>query len=287
MSHSFQTILSPIDFDENSLAALRIAGEFARIANARLFVLHVLKPATSTSARVQLDNSVAQEKIATDRLAAICRERFGDLQCLPLARTGEPAICIIRAAQEVKANLIVIATHASHRTPRPFPGSVTERVIRESICPVVTVRPSPNGDPDAVATHMTVCPTTVSIDTTVAHLRQRIIEERVRWLPVVDGSEVIGIVTDRDITFADASAETTVASLMSREVLTVSPRTSIQEAARELYESEVEALPVVEEGKLVGVITRSDILKVFAGIEAETHSGPRRVLVQRGKRPPR
>lgn len=78
-------------------------------------------------------------------------------------------------------------------------------------------------------------------------------------------SEVVGIVTDRDIASCYASAETTVGAMMTREVITISPRTSLQEAARQLLECDVDGLPVVDNRKLVGVITRSDYPKSVRG----------------------
>ena len=281
MRNSFQNILSPVDFDENSLAALRTAGELARLAKARLFVLHVVTPPPSAKASTQLDESIAQEEVAKERLAAICRERVPDLPYEVLTRTRAPAICIIRAGEELNADLIVIAAHASRRKPRAFPESVAERIIRESTCPVVTVRPGTSGDPDAVGTHMTAVPATISPDLTIEHVRQLMTHDRVRWLPVVENHHVVGIISDRDVLSSNQTSETTVGALMSREVVSVSPRTSIQEAARRLVECEVDGLPVLEDGKLAGVITRSDILKAFADVDTAPPSGPRRVLLRK------
>jgi CBS domain-containing protein len=278
MAGLFRTILSPIDFDANSLRALDTAAELARLAGATVVVLHVLTPGSSAPTPAQLDALVEQERIAKERLAGICSGRLGDIPYEIVTRTGDPAICIIRAEEELNVDLVVIATHASRKRPRPFPGSVAERIIRESICPVVTVRPSAVGDPDAVGTHMTSPSTTISIDTTIARVQQMMAEDRLKWFPVITGSEVVGIVTDRDIASCYAAAETTVGAMMTREVITVSPRTSLQEAARLLLECDIDGLPVVDKGKLVGVITRSDILKVFADVEEKPHLGPRRVL---------
>jgi len=280
MSGLFRTILSPIDFDANSLRALDTAAELARLARATVVVLHVLAPSSSTPTSTQVDEFVAQERMAGERLAGICGDRLPGVPYEVVTRTGDPAICIIRAAEELKADLVVIATHASRNKPKPFPGSVAERIIRESACPVVTVRPTASGDPDAVGTHMTATPTTITIDTTVARVQQMMAEDRLRWFPVVTGSEVVGIVTDRDIASCYAAAETSVGAMMTREVIAVSPRTSIQEAARQLLECDVDGLPVVDNRKLVGVITRSDILKVFADVEPSTQT-PRRVFVRR------
>lgn len=264
MSQSFRTILSPVGFDENSLKALQTAGELARLAGATVFVLHVIAPSLG---HVPVDASVAKERATKERLMGVCHDLLGNLRYEALTRTGDPAIAIIRAEEELHADLVVIATHASHQKPRTFPGSVAERVVRESICPVVTVRPSASGDPDAVGTHMTPAPLTTSPDTTVARVQQMMARDRCRWLPVLESGELVGIVTDRDIAFSDTTPDTTIGLLMTREVTAVSPRTSLQEAARLLLECDVDGLPVLDNGKLVGIITRSDILKVFAEVE--------------------
>lgn len=266
MAQPFRTILSPVDFDENSLQALRTAGDLARLGGGTVFVLHVLAPASAGPSQSRVDASVAAEQAARERLAALCADCLTDLRHEILTRTGDPAIGIIRSEEEVGADLVVIATHASRGKPRAFPGSVAERVIRESICPVVTVRPSASGDPDAVGTHMTPAPLTISADTPVVRVGQMMTQAHLRWLPVVEAGEVVGIVTDRDIATSDVTPDTTAGLLMTREVVAVAPRTSLQEAARILLECEIEGLPVVENGKLIGVISRSDILKVFAGV---------------------
>jgi acetoin utilization protein AcuB len=130
----------------------------------------------------------------------------------------------------------------------------------------LTVRPIAAGDPDAVGVHMTPRPVTTSPDATVAQVRQMMARDRLRCIPVLQNDKLVGIVTNRDIAFSDATPTSTVALLMTRDVVTVGPGTSIQEAARLLVECEVNALPVVEDEKLLGIITRSDILKVFAGM---------------------
>lgn len=267
MPRSFRTILSPVEFEENSLQALELAGEIAAITGATVFALHVLMPPSGVLTQTQLDSAVAEEQTVKERLLGVCRDRLGAVRYEALARTGDPAIAIIRTEEELNSDLVVIATHAFHRKPRPFPGSVAARVIRESVCPVITLRPNASGDPDAVGTHMTPVPLAISPDTNIAHARDLMTQNRVRFLPVLKGEEIVGVVTDRDIAFSDATLDTTVGLLMTREVITVSPTTSVQEAARLLFECEVDGLPVVDKGKLVGVITRSDLLKVFAGVE--------------------
>lgn len=267
MPQSFRTILSAVDFDENSMAAMETAAEIARLAGASVHVLHVLTVAGTPTSR-EIDKLPANEAASKERLEGFCAKPLAGIAHEVHIRTGDAAIAIIRAAEELKADLIVIAVHASRGDPRPFAGSVAERVVREATCPVVTVRPRASGDPEAVGSHMTAAPLTASPGMTVARVRLIMIEGHVRSIPVVEEGKLVGMVTDRDIAFSDSTPDTTVGILMTREVIGVSPRSSIQEAARVLLECEVEGLPVIEDGKLVGIITRSDILKTFAGVES-------------------
>lgn len=263
---TFGTILSAVDFDENSMAAMETAAEIARLASGTVHVLHVLTVGSTPSPQ-QIDKLAANEGAAKERLEGFCAKPLAALAHEVHIRSGDPAVAIIRTAEELAADLIVIAVHASRRLPRPFAGSVAERVVREATCPVITVRPHASGDPEAVGSHMTAAPLTASPGMTVARARLMMTEGRVRSIPVVEDGKLVGMVTDRDIAFSDPTPDTTVGLLMTRDVIGVSPRSSIQEAARVLLECEIEGLPVVEDGKLVGIITGSDILKTFAGVE--------------------
>lgn len=98
--------------------------------------------------------------------------------------------------------------------------------------------------------------------------------ERIRHLPVVDEQrKLVGLVTHRDIVQAQASflarplgkdlaeeLSVPVSKIMQTRVLTVTPGTSIVEAARMLVEHKYGCLPVVEDGRLVGIVTESDFL---------------------------
>lgn len=115
---------------------------------------------------------------------------------------------------------------------------------------------------------------TVKLLDTIRTARQLMAEHRINQLPVVKGDKLVGIVTDRDIRdaypssmqshrgqavdeFADSH---TVEEVMTFNVTSVSPDTSLKEAAALLRRHRIGALPVVEKGKLVGILTRSDVL---------------------------
>ncbi len=83
-------------------------------------------------------------------------------------------------------------------------------------------------------------------------------------LPVLDQQELVGIITDRDITIratADGASpdEVTVGQIMSHSVETVSPDTLLDEATRRMAELQIRRLPVVENGKLIGMLSLGDI----------------------------
>ena len=104
--------------------------------------------------------------------------------------------------------------------------------------------------------------------------RQLMAKHRVNQLPVLEGDKVVGIVTDRDIRDAyptsmainrgeaiDRFADSiTVEEVMSHNVFTVQPETSLATAVAILRRQRIGSLPVVKRQKLVGIITRSDIL---------------------------
>lgn len=105
----------------------------------------------------------------------------------------------------------------------------------------------------------TVTPATPTADA-VALLR----EHRIRHLPVTDGDRVVGVVTDRDL--RGASPDLPVSARMSRPVQVVSPRTGIDRAARLLFDRRIGCLPVVEDGKLVGILTQTDAVAALVEV---------------------
>ena len=148
MSQLFIRILSPVDFHENSLAALEYAAQFARQYDATVYLLHVIptdelhlhrevyRPEEGGGADVRW-----AEKVSKEKLQEIARERLsGGIRHEILTRVGDTAKSILAVAEEVGAELIVMATHGRSGLSHFFLGSVAEQVVREASCPVLTVR---------------------------------------------------------------------------------------------------------------------------------------------------
>jgi acetoin utilization protein AcuB len=126
---------------------------------------------------------------------------------------------------------------------------------------------------------MTAKPITVDPQTRMLDARQRMLEERIRHLVVVDEGRVVGIVTDRDIRLNLPSpatslsvweinyllAQLTVGGVMTASVIVVEPERPIAEAARIMIDHKIGALPVVDDGRLVGIVTESDFVRALAG----------------------
>jgi acetoin utilization protein AcuB len=106
----------------------------------------------------------------------------------------------------------------------------------------------------------------------------RLLQSRgVRHLPVLDREAVVGIISDRDLKGAIASVATsesgcglaalleglTAADVMTRAVLTIGPMFPVEEAARLMLTKKISALPVTEDGRLVGIVTDTDVLHLF------------------------
>jgi acetoin utilization protein AcuB len=123
-------------------------------------------------------------------------------------------------------------------------------------------------------------PVTVSPEDSFRHAMTLIRQKGIRHLPVVEEGGLVGILTDRDIRQASPSPATSleihelhyllekvkIREIMTRKVHTVTPGTPIEEAARLMLTHRIGGLPVLEAGRLVGIITETDILTAFVDV---------------------
>ena len=103
---------------------------------------------------------------------------------------------------------------------------------------------------------------------------RRMAERRVGALVVMKDDQLRGIVSERDyarkvILQGRSSAQTAVADIMSADPLTISPETDVFDCMRLCTERRVRHLPVVEDGRVVGVISIGDLVKAVIDAQAE------------------
>lgn len=122
----------------------------------------------------------------------------------------------------------------------------------------------------------------VTPETPVAETRRLMQRERIRHVLVLDGGRLAGIVTDRDIRLTLPSPATTLsvwemndllmkltaAEIMTSPVITIAPDREVHEAAQLMIDHKIGALPVLEGGRLVGIVTETDLLRALVLLRA-------------------
>jgi acetoin utilization protein AcuB len=124
---------------------------------------------------------------------------------------------------------------------------------------------------------MTTSPVTITPKTSLSEAHRLMKQKKVRRLPVVEQGRLVGIVALSDVLEAEPSGATTLSiyelnyllaelkvdKIMKHNVITVLPTATIRDAASIMLEHKIGGLPVVEDGKLVGIITESDIFRMI------------------------
>jgi CBS domain-containing protein len=110
-------------------------------------------------------------------------------------------------------------------------------------------------------------------ETTVAEAAKVMAKEDVGPVPIVEDGRLTGIVTDRDIVVRVVAegrdpSSTTVGEIASRDVVTVSPDDDLDTALKHLAQNQVRRIPVVDGGRLVGIVAQADIARL--GSDAKT-----------------
>lgn len=265
MAFPYKRILCPVDFTENSIAALRSAAALAHAFDGTAYVLHVVPMIIQpTGMPVYVDLYKSQEETAWARLRELARKYLSGAKYELLVQMGDPAKTILLAEKKVSPDLLVMTTHGRRGFSRFFLGSVAEMVVRESTCPVLTVRPTAT-DKSLVGSWMTAGPVVATPDEKLSSVESKMHKGGFRTLPVMKNGLLVGIITDRDIrAHVGYLDHTEVDKAMAETLITVTPSMPVREAARLLRERKIGGLPVLdEEGTLVGIITVSDVLKAL------------------------
>lgn len=137
---------------------------------------------------------------------------------------------------------------------------------------------------------MTRNPVTATPDMSIAEASNLMKQEKVHRLPVLDKEKrLVGIITEKDILYATPSpasslsihemayllSKLTVKKLMSKNVVTITKDTTVEEAARMMVDQDLSSLPVLEGDRLIGIVTKSDMFKILLELFGARHFGVR------------
>jgi CBS domain-containing protein len=119
---------------------------------------------------------------------------------------------------------------------------------------------------------MTEDPRSIGTSASVVEAARLMREAHIGSLPITDGEQLVGMITDRDITtrvVAEAAdPETSVGDVCSRDVISVEADKDHEEAVELMARHQVRRLPVVENGRLIGIVAQADI--ALTGNETKT-----------------
>ena len=133
---------------------------------------------------------------------------------------------------------------------------------------------------------MTGAPITLPPDISIFEARRLMDNARIRHVLVTLGGDLLGIVTDRDIRLNMPSqatslsvwelnyllAKVTVGEVMTRSVITIDPDLDARDAAQTILDHKIGALPVIDDGRLIGIVTETDLLRAFVRVGAESRT---------------
>ena len=129
-----------------------------------------------------------------------------------------------------------------------------------------------------VGNRMTKEPITVGPEDLLIRASHKMQAGGFRRVPVVSEGKLVGIVTERDVRGHHGHLEhTRINGAMTKNPLTVTPATTLEEATKILLGRQVGGLPVVADGRLIGIITASDILNAFLDVMGASHGGSTRM----------
>lgn len=140
-----------------------------------------------------------------------------------------------------------------------------------------------------VKNHMIANPFTVSYDQTIPEAQEIMMQNRVKRLPVLKKGKLVGVVSKEDIERYSPSkatalsmgeityilSRTKISSIMTKNPITISSNALLEEAVTLMRDSDVSFLPVVDDGKLVGIITEGNIFDCFIDLLGFREPGTR------------
>jgi CBS domain-containing protein len=291
----FKSILIAFDGSPGAALALKEALRLASLAGADVTALSVIEklPAYAASVGEVEDTRRAMESYFADAQArAVEQARSLGLTLKTAIRAGRASQTIVHFAEESGCDLIVIGADGQSGL-----GGTADRVAETAPCSVLIIRTSMRVL--RVRDIMTSQVTTVSPSAPLSDVVELLIQRDLKAVPVVEAGKVVGIITGGDLlrragmglrlslqqvlpqpAVADqlrqlAEQGKTAATIMTTPVITVPKMTKVSEAARLMAAKHVKRLPVInDQGQLVGIVSRLDILAAVASVSQASETIP-------------
>jgi len=131
------------------------------------------------------------------------------------------------------------------------------------------------GSVSAILAHKGLAVWSIASSATVFEAIQIMAEKNVGALPVVDDGKLVGIISERDysrkvILMGRSSKDTPVSEIMTRELVTTDPEESVTECMRVMTEKRIRHLPVMVEGKMIGLVSIGDLVRRIISAQTAT-----------------
>ena len=235
---------------------------------------------------VRVDTRVSRGEAAHEILA-VARETAADLIAMCTHdRSGFGRFVFGSVAEAVvrRADIPVLLLKPGETEPRQVGNDSGAAERRRSVG--VTRRTHSMEEDMLVRALMTGAPITLPPDISIFEARRLMDSERIRHVLVTLGGDLLGIVTDRDIRLNMPSqatslsvwelnyllAKVTVGEVMTRSVITIGPDLDAHDAAQIMLDHKIGALPVIDDGRLIGIVTETDLLRAFVRVGAESRT---------------
>jgi acetoin utilization protein AcuB len=235
---------------------------------------------------VRVDTRVNRGEAAHEILA-VARETAADLIAMCTHdRSGFSRFVFGSVAEAVvrRADIPVLLLGPAEIEPHQVANDNGAAERRRSVG--VTRRTHPMEEDMLVRALMTGAPITLPPDISIFEARRLMDNARIRHVLVTLGGDLLGIVTDRDIRLNMPSqatslsvwelnyllAKVTVGEVMTRSLITIGPDLDARDAAQVMLDHKIGALPVIDDRKLIGIVTETDLLRAFVKVGAESRA---------------
>lgn len=265
-------ILVGVDYSTHSDAALAAGRRLALDLGAALLVAHVIPGVAGEPDPTNLwgsgEDAGQRER---DRLTAQVGALPGDVLAIEvLALRGDAAEALLDTAEQRGCSLVLIGRRGTSAGTDVAIGAVAQRIVAAAPCPVVlcgpaatlTAAPAVANSRYDVAAVMRPAPITVRQSDTLAQADRLMRANHVHQLPVVEAGRLIGIISRHDVaTQAGYLERSVVDAVMTQSPVTVTPETPLAAVVAMLIEEDINSLPVVTNGQLLGMVSKTDLLQ--------------------------